>query len=203
MDPDTTLADPLAGAEDWPAPPDLPEPNGDGADPEAPWGRRADGTPRNKPGPRPTGGGGKPTAPPPPKKAGKPKPPPKRTRPDYRPGITALLSLPAGLVGAAGATLGRRELVADAATIMAHAPGLAGGLDELAGQDPRVAAVLDRVLQAGPYGALITAVVPMAAQILANHGILKPGQMGTMPPEDLVQAYAQGANGASADHSQG
>lgn len=188
----------LPGEGDWAVPPErdpAPEP-----DPGAPWGRKADGTPRSKPGRRPKGepkpDTGK-TATPPPRKAtsGRKPPPRKPSKPDYRQGIVSLLSLPAGILGAAGAGLGRRELVADAATIMMHAPPIADGLNELAGLDARVAGVLDRVLAAGPYGALVGALVPAFAQIAANHGMIRPGALGTHDPEEIIGAFGGGHAG--------
>lgn len=204
-----TIDDTMSGAPldtDWPAP-EPPEPAGSAPedDPGAPWGRKSDGTPRSKPGRRPKdkdepkadAGKGK-TAPPPPRKSTSGRKPPPRSprKPDYRQGIVSLLSLPAGILGAAGAGLGRRELVADAATVMTHAPALADGLNELAGLDARVAGVLDRVLAAGPYGALVGALVPAFAQIAANHGMIRPGSLGTADPETLIAQFG-GGDGAS------
>jgi hypothetical protein len=110
---------------------------------------------------------------------------------DYRPGIMGLMQLPAGVLAFAG--MNKPELAADAATITVYAPGIADALNELAKERPEVAAVLDRVLSVGPYGLVIAAVMPMVLQILANHGVLPAGLMGTVPKEAMLQHMAQQA----------
>jgi hypothetical protein len=189
---DATTPDGLLAGAEWPAPEPV-TPDDTPEDPHAPYGRRADGTPRAKPGRRPSSGK---APPPPPRKATSGRTPPPRSpkRVDYRPGVVSLLSLPAGLLGAAGAGLQRPELVADAATIMTAAPALAEGVHQLAGQEPRIAAVLDRVLAAGPWGALISAMVPMIAQLAANHGIIRPGMLGTRTRDEMIASF--GGSGA-------
>lgn len=89
---------------------------------------------------------------------------------DYRPGILrlgGLLTLP----------LAFRAPV-DAAVVDFHLqgedtpdnPGIARAISNLANENPQVAAVLDRVLAAGPYAELVGAVMPLAVQLLTNHG---------------------------------
>jgi hypothetical protein len=209
---DTVSPDPTTGTPD-PTPPAPPRQR----DPEAPYGRKPDGTPykvdpsvyakrdANRKARKGKAPGTGTTAPAPPRKptTGQARQAPKR--PDYRTGIVQLCSLPAGVLVAAGGTLGRRDLLADGATISYYAPGVADALQGLADNDPRVAAVLDKVLSAGPYGALVAALVPMFAQVAANHGLIKPGAMGTTDPDTLVSAVlgtagpAEGANGAGPD----
>lgn len=110
---------------------------------------------------------------------------------DYRPGIMGMLQLPAGVLAFAG--MNKPELAADAATVTIYGPNIAEALNELAKERPEVAAVLDRVLSVGPYGMVIAAVMPMVLQILANHGILPSGLMGTVPKEALLQHMADQA----------
>lgn len=105
---------------------------------------------------------------------------------DYREGITGLLQLPAGVLGIVGMQTNNLPLVADAAVIEMHTPAIASALNDLAQERPEVAAVLDRVLKAGPYGAILAAVVPMTVQLLANHNVIKAGMMGTKTPEELL-----------------
>jgi hypothetical protein len=102
---------------------------------------------------------------------------------DYRPGILGLIQLPAGVLAIAG--LNKPELAADAATLTVYAPGIAEAVNDLANERPEIAAVLDRVLAVGPYGALIAAVAPMALQILCNHDVVPSGILGTVPKEAL------------------
>lgn len=105
---------------------------------------------------------------------------------DYTKGITELLMLPAGVLGIVGMQTKRLDLVADAAAIEQAAPGIASAVSDLANERPEVAAVLDRILKAGPYGALLAAVIPMTVQMLANHKVIPAGVMGSKTPEDLL-----------------
>jgi hypothetical protein len=71
-----------------------------------------------------------------------------------------------------------KTLLADSLAVAEHGPNIASALDMLAAERPEVAAVLDRVLAVGPYGALIAAVAPLAMQVVANHGVKLPGVPG-------------------------
>jgi hypothetical protein len=115
----------------------------------------------------------------------------KKTGTDYREGIEGLLQLPAAGLMLAGMQTGKLELVADAATITNAAPSIAEALSDLANDQPQIAAVLDKVLKAGPYGALITAMVPMAMQLLTNHKVVPAGVMGTVEPGVVIQRMAE------------
>lgn len=105
---------------------------------------------------------------------------------DYTKGLTELLMVPAGVLGLVGSQTKRLDLIADAVVIEQSAPNIASAVSDLANERPEIAAVLDRILKAGPYGALLTAVVPMTVQILVNHKIIKPGLMGSKSVEDLL-----------------
>ena len=151
-------------------------------DQDAPYGRKSDGTPRSKPGRRPgqrngTGRGAT--------RERRTTTAPKLT--NYRDPILGLFQIPAGALALAG--MQRPVFAADAAAISIHAPNIAEALDQLAQERPEVAAVLDRVLQVGPYGILIAAVAPLALQLMTNHGAIPAGIMGTHPPEILVQNF--------------
>lgn len=171
-----------------PHPDDAPEPppatGYSTTDPDAPWGRRADGTPRAKPG-RPAGtpntGPRRPAPPrasvPPPRPAAPRKPKAKQVAgPDYRAGINGLFQLVAAPLAMAG--IKNDSAAADAAALTVYGPGIADALHDLAVERPEVAALLERILSAGPYGALIAAVLPLVVQLLTNHGVL-PGHVGT------------------------
>lgn len=188
---------PLPGAITPPPAPDSTDGGGASAsDPgdstptgEAPYGRRADGTPREKPGRKPTNGAPKsgrtgrrapgPAATPRPAAAKKP------AGPDYAGAIMGLLQLP--MAGLAMAGMRDPKWLADSVTLELHAPPLAQAAADLAKEQPAVAAALDRLMTVGPYGALLSAVVPMGLQLLANHGVLKGGTMGTHSMEDLIE----------------
>lgn len=105
---------------------------------------------------------------------------------DYTEGVTQLLSMPAAILGVVGSQTSNLPLVADAAVINHYAPKVAEAVNDLAQERPEVAAVLDKVLKAGPYAALMGAVVPMAIQILANHKVIPAGIAGTMTAEQVL-----------------
>lgn len=100
---------------------------------------------------------------------------------DYRSGIEGIGQLAAGALFFVAP--------ADAAAVGFHTPPIAAALNDLAQQDPRVAAVLDRILAVGPYGALLAAVMPLVLQILTNHGKVPAGMLGTLEPDQLVGAF--------------
>lgn len=164
----------------------------DMADPAAPYGRKKDGTPKAKPGPRNAGGGASGT----PRTAAAPKPrKATATRAktpgvtDYRPGIMGLLQIPAMGLSMIGRQSKNAALQADGMTLAMHAGNIAEALNMTAQTQPQVAKALDNIMKAGPYGAILTAVVPLALQIAANHGVIPVNpQMGLHSPEDLVQA---------------
>lgn len=180
----------------------------DGADPAAPWGRKADGTPKAKPGRpagtpdsnprtrRPAPRRARVTAAAPRKRESKPRSG-KAQMPDYRPGITGILQLIAAPLAIAGAKSPTAAL--DAAAVTVHAEPIAEALQQTAEQVPQVAAVLERVLTVGPYGALLAAVMPLGVQLLVNHRVVPleaAEALGALSPEDLMAQLAPDAQAA-------
>lgn len=148
-----------------------------------PHGVKADGAPRRRPGPS------KGTPRPPRKTAARAPASSSRRTPDYRPGVEALLQLLAGPLVIAGVQTGSVPLQADGAALLTHAPALADGVQAAAEQDPRAAALLDRLLKAGPYAALLTPLATLALQLGANHGLVPVpvvAPLGVMEPGALV-----------------
>lgn len=100
---------------------------------------------------------------------------------DYRPGIMGMFQLVALPLSFTSPL--------DAWAVGAHSPGIADALNDLAKERPEVAGALDRILQVGPYGAIIGAVLPLAVQVLANHGKV-PAEaaesLGAVPRERLI-----------------
>lgn len=153
-----------------PAPTEAPSaPQAPDVDPAAPYGRTKGGRARKAPlsgrrgrpkGSRTTTIGAK----------GQSRKPAGKSGPtDYRPAIlrmSTMLTMP----------LAFRAPV-DAWTIDAHmrgedtaeSPGLARAISNLAAEEPQVAAVLDRLMTAGPYAEVIGAAIPMVVQLLTNH----------------------------------
>lgn len=103
---------------------------------------------------------------------------------DYRAGIEGIGQLAGGALFFVAP--------ADAAAVMLHTPPIAAALNDLAQQDPRVAAMLDKLLAVGPYGALLAAVMPLVLQILTNHGKIPAGVLGTHTPDELIGAVLGG-----------
>lgn len=177
--------------------PDAPTPGTRTGDPAAPYGYRADGTPRSKPGRRPGTPNREPRRPAAPRvtvQAAKPrgqqqKKKQQRSEPDYRTGVLGLLQLGAMPLLAAGAR--SDAALADAAAITMHAEPIADALHTLALERPEVAAVLDRVLSVGPYGVLVAAVMPLAFQVAANHRVLPAAVAEGMGAQDPAVLVAQ------------
>lgn len=119
------------------------------------------------------------------------------TGPDYRPSVAGLLQLPAFGLGMAARF--NPVFALDAAALALHTPNIADAVHDLAVNDGRVAAILERITQVGPYGALLTALMPLALQLMANHGLAKPNDaMGILSPEQLVAALGgDNANGGN------
>lgn len=180
-----------------PAPPATEPPAATSSDPAAPYGRFANGKPRKSPPGEATkkkktrsssSGSG-------------PRPSTRRTAPkgpDYRPGILGMLqtvTIPLAFVAPA-----------DAAAVGHHGPGVAEALNDLARERPEVAAALERVMQVGPYGALIGAVVPLAVQLLHNHDVLPESmavQLGATPKRRIMaDLRAQAGGGPEPDREQ-
>jgi hypothetical protein len=103
---------------------------------------------------------------------------PTRTVTDYRPGINGI-----GQMVAFGLSF---TSPVDAAAVMGHTPNIAEALNTLAAVKPEVAAVLDKLMSAGPYGEILMAVVPLVVQILVNHQRIPAGMLGSVPPDDLL-----------------
>lgn len=109
---------------------------------------------------------------------------------DYTNAVTELLGLPAGVFAAVGAASKNEAFSCDAITIVEHTPTIAQAVNTIAQEDTRVAKVLDKITKVTPYGALISALVPLALQIAANHKKIPAiPQMGIVAPEDLISKF--------------
>jgi len=77
---------------------------------------------------------------------------------------------------------------ADAGAIGMHADGIVNELVSLSEKHEGVGRVLDYLGEAGPYAGLIVAVMPLALQLAANHGLVKAELIsgaGVVPPAAL------------------
>lgn len=76
----------------------------------------------------------------------------------------------------------------DAGAIGLHSGPITDELVTLSDKNEKIAKAIDYLSEAGPYAGLIVAVMPLAMQLAANHGIIKAelaGSVGVVPPEAL------------------
>jgi len=111
---------------------------------------------------------------------------------DRAAGVQGLAQLGSALVLMAGKATGNAAYLADAATIANNAPAIADACVQVAKNDARFAAALDKVCSSGPYAALVGVGVSVGIQCLRNHrpGLALPG---TVHPDELLGS----AGGAS------
>lgn len=77
---------------------------------------------------------------------------------------------------------------ADAGALGKYGPGISHELALLSEKNEGVAKVLDYLTEAGPYAGLITAMMPLVLQIMANHNVIKPEAVagaGVVHPDAL------------------
>lgn len=172
-----------------------------GPDPDAPYGRKADGSPKEKPGRKPAGATRRRGTRPPRATAGGanvpgPRPHGKPSTPEepVTPGRGAQ-----GLLGALAALLvvpGRNNVVymADAGALTMWAPTVGQGVDEVLEAYPALADRLSWLGQAGPCATLLGAVVGLGAQLAANHRVIPPAvaqNLGVVNPQHLADNMAE------------
>lgn len=197
----TPPAKPKVTAE--PAPPEQVIP-GQGAIPvaentekDAPWGRKSDGTPyardpsrylnRSSGGSRASG----PSAPP------KTKPSARKAasgQQDRMQRVMEFLSIPITVLGLAGQASNSKPLIADAIVLQSAAPTIAEAVAQVAADNDQVARIVDKLVQSGPYAALLGALVPVVMQLAANHATELPpiaASMGLGTADQVIAAAAQ------------
>ena len=84
---------------------------------------------------------------------------------------------------------------ADAATIGQYGPPLTGEIANLADAYTVIAGPVDFLIQIGPFSGLLAIGIPMALQLMANHGAVDASRLsaqGVVPPAQLeAQMQAQ------------
>jgi hypothetical protein len=165
-------------------------------DPEAPYGRRADGSPK-------AGPGGRPPRPRPRVAESAPPVVTAQQRKDWKDGLLGYNQMAAAVLLVVSKRTAKEAYLADAAALAVHGPALAEASVDLAAKDPRLAAVLDKVCKAGPYGALVTASVGLGAQLAVNHGRMTAGSFGTADPADLINSVMPKDENAGTDPASG
>jgi hypothetical protein len=104
----------------------------------------------------------------------------------------SLIALGAAIAAAGGVGAGQ-AVQADGVLVIQHAPDVAKALSDVAKDDPRIAAALERMLTVSVWGGLFAALLPLGIGIAANHGAVPPhiaamltgGQVPDFPPDDL------------------
>jgi hypothetical protein len=95
-----------------------------------------------------------------------------------------------GLFQIAGTALVVSKQYADAGAISLHKDNISLEAAKVADENEKFGTLLDRLTAVGPYAGLLTAVLPLAMQLAANHGRIDPvkagGLMGVQSPEALA-----------------
>lgn len=101
-------------------------------------------------------------------------------------GVQGLAQLAAAIPLMLAKTTGNQAWSADAVTIAANAPAIADACVQVARNDARFAAALDRVCSSGPYAALISVGLSVGMQCARNHrpALALPG---TVHPDELLR----------------
>jgi hypothetical protein len=86
----------------------------------------------------------------------------------------------AGLGQIATAVCVMTQNYADAGAFDMHFPGVAHEVAVLAEDNEKVANIVDRIVQVGPYAALLTATMPLVIQLLINHDRIKAEAAGLL-----------------------
>jgi hypothetical protein len=153
--------------------------------PDAPFGTKADGEPRKRRAGPGRGNKSRTTATAPAKAKSESAEDAHARRTE---GIQSSLGLVGGvLMVTAGESI---ALKADAVTVVQDAKPLGDAVADAAAVNPKFAAQVDRLINAGPYAALFAVGVKMTAQLASNHGITVARMMpGTQTPEDLIAEF--------------
>lgn len=141
-------------------------------DPEAPYGRKADGTPRRAPGRRPKAAEPRVQA---------PSAADKGEKRDYTEALTGVMQLAWGVTAPLAP--------ADAAAIKGATPGMVAAWNALAQENRHVAKGVEWLTSGSAVGAAVVATVPLVLQLAVNHGAVpreRVMSLGVRDPQELA-----------------
>jgi hypothetical protein len=101
---------------------------------------------------------------------------------DYTQQLTGIVQLSWGVLAATNP--------ADAAAVKMHGPGIVQSVNQLAQENSTVAKGIEFLTTGSAIGAVVFAVMPLVAQIAANHGRVNPDRLtalGVQDPEKLAE----------------
>lgn len=112
-------------------------------------------------------------------------------------GVAGLVQMGAGLCLVADMRTPEDNIAwrADAVTLANAAEPLSKACAEVARNSSSFAAVLDKVTQVGPYGALISVGLSVIGQLAYNHGVGLGAALGAQDPKSLIESVEGAANG--------
>ena len=103
--------------------------------------------------------------------------------------LSKTLGIPVGIALGVAQLRKSTPLLADALAMSHAIPPISEAVTDLAEDNDNFARVVDMLTESGPYAALISALIPLAAQLAANHGMLPPplvSVLGAVPPDVLI-----------------
>lgn len=107
-----------------------------------------------------------------------------------------VLTVPVAGLAVAGQAANSKPLIADAIILGRAAPQIATAVAQVADQDDRVAAIVDKLVQTSPYAALFTAIIPVVVQVAANHSPKLVGvarMAGAQSVDDIIASATEPA----------
>jgi hypothetical protein len=134
-------------------------------DPEAPFGRKVDGTPKKAPGGRPAKEKPHVTAP----KAA-------QLKKDFTEELTGLTQLAWGVLATTSP--------ADAGAVKLAGPGMVAAWNGLAQENAQIAKGIEWLTSGSAYGAVVMATAPLIFQVMANHGRVDPERVAALGVRD-------------------